>query len=160
MKDALFQVSLASFCFFLGITLLSFISFIKDKTLPVKWAKVSHFSLYSLPTHKGRYFSFCYVRCLFFSRGTSCLWHSFLALLLPQSFSFECQWSSCPFCDCFVPSVIILSLQWSSSSSSFEFAIHNYLLLEGYKQNCQVVALDVRFKGPKFPGLLYKSFAQ
>lgn len=90
----------------------------------------------------------------FFSRGMRCLWHSFLALLLPQSFSFECQWLSCPFCDCFVPSVIILSLQ-RSSSSSFEFAIHNYLLLQGYKQNCQVPALDLRFKGAKFPGYLY-----
>lgn len=69
MKDALFQISLASFCIFLGITLLSFISVIKDKALPVKCAKVQHFSLYSLPKHKEGYFSFCYVRWLFFPKA-------------------------------------------------------------------------------------------
>lgn len=119
MKDALFQVSLASFCFFLGITLLSFISFIKDRTLPVKWAKVQHFSLYSLPTHKGRYFSFCYVRCLFFFQRhevplalISCSASSTELLLWGSVAILSLLWLFCPFSDHLVPSMILLLLFW------------------------------------------------
>lgn len=116
MKDALFQVSLASFCFFLGITLLSLISFIKDKTLPVKWAKVEHFSLYSLPTHKGRHFSFCYVRCPFFFspiawgdlEHISCSAPATQFLLWVSVVILSLLWWFCPFSDHPVPSVIFL----------------------------------------------------
>lgn len=58
-----------------------------------------------------------------------------------------------------VPSVMILSLQ--SSSCPFSalppplLSLPLPLILEGYKQNCQVPALGLRFKGPKFPDSLY-----
>lgn len=54
-------------------------------------------------------------------------------------------WWFCPFSDHPVPSVLFLLLFW----------VCHYLLVEGYKQNCLVPALGLRFKGLKFPDSLY-----
>lgn len=71
MKDAFLQISVASslLCIFLEITLLSFRPIIKYASLPVKCAKVQHFSLCSLLKHMDRYFSHCYVMWVFFFWG-------------------------------------------------------------------------------------------